>query len=278
LLLAAAVFAAAQTATPSPSPADAGKIVTDTNDTKKKPEAKPTPQAVKADPNRPITAENVAESSIIIYGGFGGRATLDQIRKTSIEHGRMSLVNAQGLTEVVNYQKWSIRGENLDKEKIRIDEEFPSIRYALIRSDDKTYGMFNEAVFTPRGDATKQFENRIFHGIEALLRYKESGSTLELGGHDKIMGVDFYFIDLTDKQGRKTRYYISSKSYRVMMADYEEDGIKYRRKYYDYSYAQSTLVPFRTTLTANDKIVEETQVLTVTFGQKVDDDLFKSGT
>jgi hypothetical protein len=62
------------------------------------------------------------------------------------------------------------------------------------------------------------------------------------------------------------------------MIDYEEDGVKYRRKFYNYNYAQGTLVPYRSTLTADDKLVEETEVQTVTFGQKVDDDLFKSGT
>jgi phage protein U len=227
--------------------------------------------------NQPPTADTVAESAILIYGGLGGRKTLDQIRKTAIERGKMSLVNAQGLTESVNYQKWVIRGDNLHKEKIRIDQEFPNIRYSLVFANDKTFGIYNDAVFSPRGDAAKEFENRIFHGLEALLRYKENESALELGGHEKIMGVDYYFLDVTDKAGRKTRFYISSKTYRVMMIDYQEDGIKYRRKFYDYNYAQGTLVPFRSTLTANDKLVEESEVLTVTFGQRVDEDLFKSG-
>ena len=223
------------------------------------------------------TAESVTEAAIVIYGGFGGRKTLDQIRKTTIEHGKMSLVNTQGLSEPVNYVKWCLRGENLNDEKIRDDLEYPSIRYALVRADDKTFGLYNDAVFSPRADATKEFENRIFHGLEALLRYKENGSTLELTGHEKIMGVDFFFVDVTDKAGRKTRFYISSKTYRVMMIDYEEDGIKYRRKFYNYNYAQGTLVPFRTTLTANDKLIEESEILTVTYGQKVDEELFKSG-
>jgi len=223
------------------------------------------------------TAESVTESAIVIYGGFGGRKTLEQIRKTTIEHGKMSLVNGQGLTEPVSYVKWSVRGDNLNSEKIRADLEYPSIHYAMVRSDDKTFGLYNDAVFAPRGDATKEFENRIFHGLEALLRYKENGSTIELANHEKIMDVDYFFIDVTDKAGRKTRFYISSKTYRVMMLEYEEDGVKYRRKFYDYRYAQGTLVPFHTTLTADDKLVEETDVLTVTFGQKVDDELFKSG-
>jgi hypothetical protein len=224
------------------------------------------------------TAETVAESAIIIYGGLGGRKTLEQIRKTSIERGKMSLVNAQGLTEPVNYVKWSMRGDSLDSEKIRADLEYPSIKYALVRADDKTFGLYNDAVFSPRGDAAKEFENRIYHGLVALLRYKENGSTVTLAGRDKVMGVDYFFLDVTDKAGRKTRFYVSSKLYRVMMLEYEEDGVKYRRRFYDYRYAQGTLVPFHTTLTANDKVVEETDISTVTFGQKVDEELFKSGT
>jgi hypothetical protein len=254
----------------------------DLKDKNKKPEATATPKdPAKPNPKdtaKPVTAESIAEASIVIYGGFGGRTTLDQIRKTAIEHGKMNLLNAQGQTEQVKYLKYVIRGENLGKERIRLEQDYPSISYSLVYTGDKTYGVFNDAIFSPRIDATKAFENRIFHGLEALLRYKENGSKLELGGHDKIMGVDFYFIDVTDGQGRKTRFYISSKSYRVMMIDYEEEGIKYRRKFYDYNYAQGTLVPFRSTLTADDKVIEESQVLTVTFGQHVDEELFKSGT
>ena len=76
------------------------------------------------------------------------------------------------------------------------------------------------------------------------MRYKENGSTLELAGHEKLMGVDYFFIDVTDKAGRKTRFYVSSKTYRVMMLEYEEDGVKYRRRFYNYNYAQGTLVPY----------------------------------
>jgi hypothetical protein len=51
---------------------------------------------------------------------------------------------------------------------------------------------------------------------------------------------------------------------------------KYRRRFYNYNYAQGTLVPYRSVFWANDKIIEESDVLTVTFGQKVDEDLFKA--
>ena len=221
------------------------------------------------------TAEQVAESAIIIYGGLGGRQNLNQIRKTSVERGKISIKNADGKTENANYERWILRGDSLDKERIRFDREFPNAKYALIYNNDKIFGIFNDSVFAPREDASKAFENQIWHGLEALLRYKENGSTLELIGREKVMGVDFYVVDVTDKQNRKTRFYVSAQRFRVMMLEYTEEGTKYRRKFYDYNYAQGTLVPYRTVLWANDKQIEETQIQTITFGQKVEDYLFQ---
>jgi hypothetical protein len=264
VLILASMSAAAQTPTPTPAPGA--------------PRAGSTPAARPAatpDPKAPATAESVAESVILVYSGLSGRERLDQIRKTSVERGRMRLPNEQGQFEQVNYQRWSIRGESLAKERIRLEQEFPSLRYTLVYSDEKTFGVFNDSVFAPRADAARAFENRVFHGIEALLRYKESGSAIELAGREKILGVEFFQLDVTDTQGRKTRFYISTKSYRVMMLDYEADGVKYRRKFYNYNYAQGTLVPYRTTLTAGGRVIEETDVHTVTFGQKVDEEMFK---
>ena len=123
----------------------------------------------------------------------------------------------------------------------------------------------------------RSFENQIIHGLKALLRYKENGSTLELQPKEKLFGVDYYIIDVTDKEGRKTRFFVSARTFRVMMLAYEDEGIKYRRKFYDYKYAQGTLVAYRTVLWADEKQIEETEIGTITFGQKVDEDLFKAG-
>ena len=243
----------------------------------KKDEKKPEPVTLAGrDSSKPVTAEQVAESSIYVYGGLGGRTTLNQIRKTAIERGKVSLLNAEGKTDEINYERWTIRADTFDKEKIRLDQEYPNTRFALVFSEDKIFGIYNNAAFTPRDDASKAFQNQIVRGLEALLRYKENGSTLELAGREKIMGVDFYEVDLTDKSGRKTRFYISSKTFRVMMLDYEDNGVKYRRKFYNYNYAQGTLVPFQTVLYADGKIVESTEISTITYGQKVDESLFKA--
>jgi hypothetical protein len=224
-----------------------------------------------------MTAEQVVESVIFIYGRGGGRAILNQIRKTAIERGKISVTNPEGRTDTATYQRYTHRAETLNKEKIRLDQEFPSARYSLIFNDEKIFGIVDESVFTPREDASRAFENQIVHGLEALLRYKENDSKIELAGKEKVFGVEYHLLDVTDKQSRKTRFYISTKTFRVMMLDYEQSGVKYRRRFYDYNYAQGTLVPFRTALWAGEKLVEETEVGTITFGQKIDENMFSAG-
>jgi len=246
-----------------------------------RPTPTPTPRPVtatapaKVDPKN-LTAEQIVESVIFFYGYPGGRLTLNQIRKTTQERGTASIMNPEGRMEQSSYQRFIIRSESLDKEKIRLDQDFPNARYSLVLNDNKIHGVYNNTIFVPRDDTAKAFENQIVHGLEALLRYQENGSTLELAGREKLLGVDYNMLDVTDKQGRKTRFYVSAKSFRIMMLTYEDAGIKYRRRFYDYNYAQNTLVPFRTVLWANEKIVEETDIGTITFGQKVDDGLFSA--
>ena len=230
-----------------------------------------------ADLSKSATAEQVAESAIFIYGGLLGRQNLNQIRTTTLEKGKISLIHATGRTDTATYERWILRGDSLNKEKIRFEQTFPDAKYALVYSGEKIFGLYNDSVFTPREDAATLFQSQIWHGLEALLRYKENEAKTELSGRDKIMGVDFYLLDVTDKQNRKTRFYVSSKSFRVMMLEYEEGGIKYKRKFYDYNYAQGTLVPYRSVLWANDKQIEESDIGTITFGQKIEEAMFQGG-
>jgi hypothetical protein len=220
-----------------------------------------------------LTAEQVAELAIAVYGFPNGRATLIQIRKSSDERGKLSITNGDGKVENATYQRWQLKPET-GEGKIRIDQQFPNARFSLISSGGEVFGVFNDSIFVPREDATIAFQNQVYHSIDTLLRYKENGSTVALVGREKKMGVDYHVIDLTDKQGRKTRYFVSAKSFRVMMLEYESGGVQYRRKFRDYRYAQGTLVPYRSVLTSGDRTLEEVQVGTITYGQKVDDALF----
>lgn len=222
-----------------------------------------------------LTAEQVAESAIFIYGGGLGRVNLDQIRKTTIEKGKLTTFDAKGKAEDAGYEINIIRGENLDKEKYRIDKSFPNAKFALVWNGEKTFGIYNNTIFTPREDAINDFQSRMWHGLEALLRYKENGSTLNLVGREKVLGVEFYVLDVTDKNNRKTRFYVSYKSFRVMALEYTQDAIKFKRKFYNYNYAQGTLVPYKSILWGDDKKVEEMDIQTIAFGQKVEEFLFQ---
>jgi hypothetical protein len=249
-----------------------GQKATDSKEEKK---AKPTPVGTPAKgDNKNVTPEQIAESTIFIYGG---RPILTQIRKTAIERGKVTVTTAEGKTDQATYQRFTQRAETTSKDKVRIDQEFPNAKYSLVFNEEKIFGIVDDSVFTPREDASKAFENQIVHGLEALFRYKENEAKLESTGKEKIFGVEYYLLDVTDKQSRRTRFYISTKTFRVMMLDYEQDSVKYRRKFYDYNYAQGTLVPYRTTLWAGDKMIEETEVGTISFGQKIDEAMFAAG-
>jgi hypothetical protein len=220
-----------------------------------------------------LTAEQVAELAVAVYGFPNGRATLTQIRKSADERGKLSITSGDGKVESATYQRWHIKPET-GEGKIRMDQQFPNARFSLISSGGEIFGVYNDSTFVPREDATTAFQNQVYHSLDALLRYKENESTIALAGREKKLGVDYHILDLTDKQGRKTRYFISSKSFRVMMLEYESGGVSYRRKFHDYRYAQGTLVPYRSVLTSGDRTLEEVQVGTITYGQKVDDGLF----
>lgn len=230
-------------------------------------ETKPARQDVK------FTAEQIVESVILIYGT---RPALDHIRRNGLERGKITRYNPDGNAEEANYERRFVRGENLSKDKIRLDQKLPTMEYSLIFGDGKLVGLINGAAFTPRQDATASFISQHHHSIDSLLRYKECGSTLTLVGKDQQKGLELFVVDLTDKENRKTRYYISAKSLRILWLDYEEGGVKYTRKFMDYRPVQQTLAPYRTVLYEDGRQSQETRVLTITYGIKVSDSIFKS--
>jgi hypothetical protein len=240
-------------------------------------EEKKNDKAAKSNANAALTAEQVAELTVFVYGRMvGGRDGLKQIRKTSVERGKISINNTDGTTENAIYEIKTMRGDSLDKEKIRFDQEFPSSRFALLYNDNKIIGVFNDSVFTPREEASKGFQSQIWHSIEALLRYKENGATVKLVGKEKYMGAEYHVLELTDKENRQTKFYVSAKLYRVMWLEYMQGEVKYQRRFYDYREAQGTLVPYRSVLFANGKQVEETNISTVTYGQRLEESLFQT--
>jgi len=229
--------------------------------------------------DKTYTVEQIVESVILVYGSRQG---LEHIRRNGVERGKITRVNAQGTAEEANYERRFVRGENLDKDKIRLDQKLPSMEYSLIYGDGKLWGIINGAMFTPRQDAAANFLSQHLHSIDSLLRYKECGSTLTLVGKEQQKGLDLYVVDLVDKEKRKTRYYISSRTLRVLWLEYEDaptaggTPVKYTRRFLDYRAVQQTLVPYHVLLIEDGKQTQETQILTITYGAKLDESIFKN--
>jgi hypothetical protein len=242
---------------------------------------KQAPKPEKVDPNQKnFTADQVAEGAIFVYGS---RALLQQIRRNGMERGRVCkpTCDVPGKTEEATYERRFVRGESSEKDKVRLDQKMPTIEYSLIYGDGRLWGIINGAAFTPREDTANTFLSQQRHSVDNLLRYKENGSTVSLTGREKQKGLDLYVLTLVDKDKTVTRYYISAKSLHVLWLEYDEPGgsagpVKYVRRFFDHRYAQGTLVPYKTILLEDGKQTQETKILNVTFGIKLDDSVFKS--
>src|SRR5712691_8789352 len=226
-----------------------------------------------------LTPEQIAE---IVILAAGGRPVLTQIRRNGIERGRSSRMGQNGRAEESRYEMRFVRGDKPEKDKVRIDNKTPQAEYSLIFGEGKIFGIINGSAFTPRAEATADFISQQAHSIDALLRYKENESKLASAGKDKHQGIDVNVLDLTDKANRRTRYFISAKSYRVLWLEYEDTppgastSVKYMKRFYDYRFVQSTWLPYRTVLTEDGKQTLETRILTVTYGVKMEDSLFQN--
>lgn len=236
---------------------------------KQKKKEEPPKRAGKGDQN--VTAEGVAETVVLVYGSRPGLA---QIRRTGVERGRITRTGQDGKPEEITYERTFKRGDTYEKDKIRFDQRLASLQYSLVLNDGRVTGILRGTPFTPKQeDVTSLMTDRV-HGLDALLRYKESGATIKYNGKESQKGLDLWQLELTDKERRSTRYYISAKTGRVLWLEYEEDGTKYRRTFHDYRVVQGTLVPYRSVLYSGDRQVEESQVLTVTYGVKTEDSVF----
>jgi hypothetical protein len=245
-------------------------------DATKKEQTKPVEDA-RQSKSKTYTAEQIAETVVFVYGSRAGMA---QIRRTGVERGTITRTAEDGRAESITYSRTFKRGDTFENDKIRLDQRLPSVEYSLIYSGGKVTGLLRGTPFTPReADVTTIMSDRL-HGLDALLRYKETGSAVKFVGNESQKGLELWVLELSDKAGNATRYYISSKTGRVLWLEYEQQTAagapptKFRRTFHDYRVVQGTLVPYRTVLYEGDRKIEESQVMTVTYGVKTEDSVF----
>jgi hypothetical protein len=224
------------------------------------------------------TAEQVAETVVFAYGV---RERLAQVRRTALERGRITRTAEDGRTEEITYERSFKRGETFEKDKIRLDQRRPSAEYSLIFNEGSVFGLVRGTPFTPREEEVATFMSDRRHGLDTLLRYKENGAAVSLAGKETHKGLDLWLLDLEDKEKNRTRYFVSAKTFRVLWLEYEEPAApgapptKFRRTFHDYRNVQGTFVPYRSLLYAGDRQLEEAQVLTVTYGVRLEDAVFQ---
>src|SRR5947209_476142 len=212
----------------------------------------------------------------------GARAGLEPMRRTGVQRAKITRTSADGRPEEISYERTFKRGETFEKDKIRLDQHMPSIEYSLVYNGGKVFGLLRGSTFTPKQQDVETMLSDRVHGLDALLRYKETGASVKFAGKDSQKGLDLWMLDLTDKDGNATRYYVSAKSWRVLWLEYEEKAageakpVKFKRSFHDYRSVQGTLVPYRSVLYEGDKVVEESRVLTVTYGVKTEDAVFEN--
>jgi hypothetical protein len=161
-LLALAAFLVSSAA-PGRTVAQETKDKKDAKQQETKQDAKPAEPPKQNGKDVKYTAEQVVESVILIYGTRPG---LEQIRRNGVEKGKITRTNTEGNTEESDYERRFIRGENLEKDKIRLDQKLPTMEYSLIYGDGKLWGLINGAAFTPRQDATANFISQHHHSID----------------------------------------------------------------------------------------------------------------
>lgn len=258
------------------APSAAARAAQQKQDKEKKEQPKPAEDA-RQGKGKTYTAEQIAETVVLVFGSRQGMA---QVRRTGVERGTITRTTDDGRSESIPYIRTFKRGDTYEKDKIRLDQRLPSVEYSLIYDDGKVTGLLRGTPFTPKeADISTIMSDRV-HGLETLLRYKETGATVKFIGNESQKGLELWVLELSDKSGNATRYYISSKTGRVLWLEYEQQmtagqpPTKYRRTFHDYRIVQGTLVPYRTELYAGDRKVEESQVLTVTYGVKTEDSAF----
>jgi hypothetical protein len=267
---------------PDVSQKDESKLPTEKELEKKKAENKAA--QVKFSP-----VELLVETSILAYGG---RKALETVRGAIQEQGTIRLASDQG-DLIGNYNLRAMRREKSWQDLLRVDLEMvppgsadsnkPAVKYIIGFNGASVWSAQNGQYITLGPSAERAFRAQLTHEYTALLRYKEDGSKIELIGPETIVGVETNMIDVTTSTGDKTRFWISTKTYRVVQSEYEikldesQPPTKYLVKYFytPFKVVQNTLVPVRRVMTQDGKFVQEITLNNVNYSAKLDPEIFQ---
>jgi hypothetical protein len=249
-------------------------------------------EEAKAGAAKMTVVEGIVELSLIAYGG---RKQLETARAATQEGGTIRLATDQGDLSG-SYLLRSMRKEKSWVDLLRVDLELsapenaqgqgtPPIKYVIGFNGASVWSAQNGQYVNPRSGADIAFRAQLTHEYMALLRYKEDGSKIEFVGPETVVGVDTSVVDLTTPDGEKTRYWLSTKTYRVLHCEYElklvegQPPTKYRIDYYYTPFSsavvQNTLLPVRREMKQDGKFVQEIKLVNINYSAKLDPEVFQ---
>ncbi len=246
---------------------------------------KSAPQVITLSP-----AEKIVEWAIL---GYGGRPQLDKVRSGIHEIGTIRLATDQGDING-GYSFRSLKRDKSWEDLIRVDLDLSppaeasrqgvnSIKYTIAYNGASIWSAQNNQYVNSKPEVEAAFRAQLTHEYTALLRYKEDGSKIELIGPETVVGVESNVIELTNPQGEKTRFWVSTKSFRVLHAEYElklvegQPPTKYRVSYFytPLKIVQNTLVPTRRVMAQDGKFVQEITLTDFQYSAKIDAEVFQ---
>ena len=252
----------------------------------------------KVKPNEPKLTQAEANVELAILA-YGGRKALETARGATQEEGTIRLATDQG-DLVGAYKLRSLRKDKSWLDLLRVDLELsasdagsrgssaPAIKYIIGFNGATVWSAQNNQYVNPRPEAEVAFRAQLTREYTALLRYKEDGSKIDYIGPETIVGVETTALDLTNPNGEKTRYWISTGSkikpgtFRILHAEYDlklaegKPPTKYHIAYYytPIRVVQNTLVPSRRVMTQDGKFVQEISLTNITYSAKLDPEIF----
>ncbi|QUV99130.1 hypothetical protein J8C02_06735 [Chloracidobacterium sp. MS 40/45] len=243
------------------------------------------PKAVKL--NKPETWDGETVAEIVIYA-YGSRPVIDYVFTNARLEGSIRIATDDNRPPIEGkIVEHILRRETSDRNCVRIEVELPGPQ-----GDEPQQLVFGfngytnwaaqnrqSITLTPEAQAT--FLASLKHDYFALLRYKEDGTTVTRVPGERIMGIDTIGLELTHRDGARTKYFISSQTYRILHLEYEvqptpdDKPLRFRESFYDFRPVQNLLVPMRKELYENGKFKQRIEFRDVRFRlAKLDEDIF----
>jgi len=161
---------------------------------------------------QPVSAQTADEVVEKYLTAVGGRAALGKLKSRSMV-GTVTLStpvgNVSGPIEVLN------QAPNKTRSVMKLDLSGVGLGQVVV--DQRFNGETGYVLDTLQGnrnitgDALENMKNSYFPN--ALLNYKETGSTVELNGKEKVGERDAYVLTGKPKSGSSIRLYIDAESY-----------------------------------------------------------------